>query len=52
MASAKTYRDQTKCPKGHKFVAIRRTSSAGKEVATYCPSCNKQYKLLAGRAPV
>lgn len=46
-----TYRDKAKCPKGHKFVAIRRTSSAGKVVSTYCPQCAKAFKLAAGPVP-
>lgn len=51
MAVQKTYRDSAKCPQGHKFVAIRRTSSAGKVVSTYCPRCDKSFKLTAGPVP-
>lgn len=46
--TAKTYRDKAQCPQKHKFVAIRRVTSAGKIVSTYCITCEKVYKLLAG----
>ena len=47
----KTYRDKAQCPKGHKFVAIRRTSSEGKVVITYCPQCNARFEVIAGAVP-
>lgn len=47
----KTYRDVSRCPSGHTFVAIRRTSSVGKVLATYCAQCEKKYRLLAGPIP-
>lgn len=47
----KTYRDDAKCPGGHKFVAVRRTSSSGNLVQTYCPRCKQSFKLLAGPLP-
>lgn len=43
------YTDKVKCPQGHKFTLIRRESSAGKKVATYCQQCKKSYLLMAGR---
>ena len=47
----KTYRDVSRCPSGHTFVAVRRTSSVGKVLATYCAQCEKNYRLLAGPIP-
>lgn len=48
MADRQTYRDRAVCPKGHSWMVDRRKRSAGKVVLTYCFSCDKQYRLLAG----
>jgi len=47
-APSKTYRDKARCPKcGIVRVVIRRTSSAGKMVNTYCALCGKMSIVLA-----
>ncbi len=45
----RTYRDRVKCPvKNKPFTLVRRTSSAGKEVTTYCPQCKGMHRVVAG----
>lgn len=51
MSAAKTYCDKWKCPKGHKAVIERRTSSAGRKVATFCQVCGRMYSVLAAPVP-
>lgn len=49
--NAKTYRDRVKCPAKHSFVVVRRTSTAGKTVGTFCQVCSRMYKIKAGPVP-
>lgn len=49
--SSKTYRDVSKCPAKHRIVTMRRTSSAGRTVRTYCMLCRRAYQLKAGALP-
>lgn len=42
------YFDIFKCPNGHKRVVPRQTRSIGKKVGTYCTTCRKMFKALAG----
>lgn len=45
----KTYVDKWVCPKcGSNQITIRRISTSGKEVSTYCMDCYKQFKVKAG----
>jgi len=50
-ATAKTYRDRTKCPKDHSFVVWRRFATAGRKVRTYCQRCGCAYQIKAGAVP-
>lgn len=49
--SAKTYRDVSKCPAKHRIVTIRRVSTAGRTVRTYCMTCGRAYQIKAGPLP-
>ena len=51
MAKCLMYRDNVKCHMGHRFVANRRKSSAGKIVLTHCPICERTYLLRAHNPP-
>jgi uncharacterized protein YbaR (Trm112 family) len=45
----RTYRDRVKCPITKKsFTLVRRTSSAGKEITTYCRLCKSMHRVIAG----
>lgn len=44
------YRDDFKCPRcAIVQVILRRSTSAGKKVATYCSFCRKTFKVVAGK---
>lgn len=47
----KTYMDKAKCPKGHTFRILRRVTTAGRKVATYCRFCKCMHQIKAGPAP-
>jgi hypothetical protein len=47
----KSYDDKVKCPKGHTFRLLRRRSTAGKKVRTYCQHCERAYQIVAGPLP-
>lgn len=44
----KTYIDRTACGSGHRFAIRRQVKSAGKKVNTFCPTCRKNFQLIAG----
>lgn len=44
----KTYIDKTTCGDGHRFAIRRQVKSAGKKVNTFCPTCRKNFQLIAG----
>ncbi len=44
----KTFRERSKCPKKHVFTVVRRISSAGRVVSTYCLHCGRAYQIKAG----
>lgn len=44
----KTYIDKTTCGSGHRFAIRRQAKSAGKKVNTFCPTCRKNFQLIAG----
>jgi ribosomal protein L32 len=46
-----TYTDKSKCPKGHAFSLLRRATSAGKVVSTFCQTCSRMYQIKAGPTP-
>lgn len=49
--SAKTYLDVNKCPAKHRIVTMRRITTVGRTVRTYCLSCGRAYQIEAGPAP-
>jgi hypothetical protein len=48
---SKTYRDRTKCPQGHRFTIVRRSTTAGRLVGTFCQACDRMYQIKAGPVP-
>jgi hypothetical protein len=51
-SASKVYRDKAQhAACGRRFWLVRRISSAGRIVNTYCPWCGAKFKMKAGRAP-
>lgn len=46
-----TYTDTAECPKGHHITVRRRAASAERVVATYCPTCKRNFDSFAGPLP-
>lgn len=46
-----TYTDTVKCPEGHTFKLLRRKTTTGKKVRTYCRQCEHSYQIEAGPIP-
>ena len=50
MAKFHFFRDRAKCPVTRKtFVVMRRNTSAGRVVGTYCRFCREMHRIKAGR---
>lgn len=47
----KTYMDKAKCPQGHTLMILRRVTTAGRKVRTYCRRCERPYQIVAGPVP-